>query len=68
MKKILILTIIGGFVFNTSFAQTKKLFKYPFVKHELLLSKLFELLASTYYKWIYHPKYSQPKLTNIQWT
>lgn len=54
MKKLLILTIIGGLVFNASFAQTKKLFKYSFV-NQTEFGVLFGRVKNTNY---YYPSYS----------
>ncbi|MCP9753845.1 hypothetical protein EGI26_01545 [Lacihabitans sp. CCS-44] len=54
MKKILILGIIGSFVFNTSFGQKEKLFKYPFV-NQTEFGVLFGRVKNTNY---YYPGYS----------
>lgn len=54
MKKILILSIIGSFAFNTSFGQKEKLFKYPFV-NQTEFGVLFGRVKNTNY---YYPGYS----------
>ena len=54
MKKILILSIIGSFAFNTSFGQKEKLFKYPFI-NQTEFGVLFGRVKNTNY---YYPGYS----------
>ncbi|HLO45878.1 MAG TPA: hypothetical protein VK175_16175 [Leadbetterella sp.] len=55
MKKILILTLLGSFVFNVSFGQKEKLFKFPFVNQTEFGVLFGRVKNNNYY---YYPSYS----------